>query len=128
MKQVNNRQCSISSPYPDTLDTTHYPVLERALSESNGLLVPDTFKEGLWKSITPGIAVRSWLGIPLCSSNYVIGLLCASHSSPNDFAADHLRMARSLAIPAAVAVQNARLYERTEIYAAELKKQLRDPN
>ena len=128
MKQVNNRQCSISSPYPDTLDTTHYPVLERALTNPDALLIPDTLKENLWKNITHGTAVQSWLGVPLCSSNHVIGLLCAAHTNPNHFAADHLRMARSLAIPAAVAIQNARLYERTEIYAAELKKQLRDPN
>jgi hypothetical protein len=35
-----------------------------------------------------------------------------------------LRLAKSLAIPAAVAIQNARTHERAEIYAAELQVRL----
>lgn len=37
-----------------------------------------------------------------------------------------MRLAKSLAIPAAVAIQNARLYERAEIYGSELEKRLAD--
>ena len=37
-----------------------------------------------------------------------------------------MRLAKSLAIPAAVAIQNARLYERAEIYGAELERRLAD--
>ena len=37
-----------------------------------------------------------------------------------------MRLARSLAIPGAVAIQNARLYERAEIYGAELEQRLAD--
>jgi GAF domain-containing protein len=35
-----------------------------------------------------------------------------------------LRLAESLALSAAVAIQNARLYERAEIYASELELKL----
>jgi len=35
-----------------------------------------------------------------------------------------LRLAKSLAIPAAVAIQNARLYEQAEIFRAELEQRL----
>ncbi len=42
------------------------------------------------------------------------------------FTHEHLRLAKSLAIPAAVAIQNARLYERAEIYGTELEQRLAD--
>jgi GAF domain-containing protein len=35
-----------------------------------------------------------------------------------------LRLAKSLAIPAAVAIQNARLYEQAEIFRGELEQRL----
>jgi len=54
-------------------------------------------------------------------SERVLGLLSIGHSRPCAFTSEHFRVAQSLAISAAVAIQNARLYERAEIYAAELE-------
>jgi hypothetical protein len=39
---------------------------------------------------------------------------------------EHLCLAKSLAVAAAVAIKNARIHERAEIYAAELEVNLRD--
>lgn len=41
---------------------------------------------------------------------------------PNEFTAEHLRIASSLAISASVAIQNTRFYECAEIYASELAR------
>jgi len=38
----------------------------------------------------------------------------------------HFRLAKSLAVPAAVAIRNARTHERAEIYAAELEARLQE--
>lgn len=111
-----------STACPDTLDAAEYPILQRALRERGGLLISDTLKENDWQDIAPGTAVRSWLGIPLSSSNQVVGLLCATHTRSGQFTAEHLRIACSLAISASVAIQNARLYECAEIYASELAR------
>jgi len=46
--------------------------------------------------------------------------------APSAFTPEHLRLAKSLAIPAAVAIRNARTHERAEIYAAELQARLSD--
>ncbi|WP_229669098.1 GAF domain-containing protein [Edaphobacter acidisoli] len=110
------------SPTPDTLNFTGYSVLEQALATPNGLLISDTLEEKLWKNIASGNPVRSWLGIPLSASNQVIGMLCAANSTPGHFTAEHLRIARSLAASSALAIQNARLYECSQIYAAELSR------
>lgn len=111
---------------PSTLDTSEYPVLQKALGDPAGILVPDTVDLGEWQPISRGTLVRSWLAVPLLSSNQVLGLLSLSHTSPRQFSREHLRIAGSLSIPAAVAIQNARLYERAEIYATELERRLSD--
>jgi GAF domain-containing protein len=48
-------------------------------------------------------------------------LISIARNQPNAFTTEHFRMAKSLAIPAAAAIQNARLYEWAAIYAAERK-------
>jgi GAF domain-containing protein len=50
----------------------------------------------------------------------------AGDSHAQAFTQKHLRLAKSLAIPAAVAIQNARLYEQAEIFRAELEPRLID--
>jgi hypothetical protein len=42
------------------------------------------------------------------------------------FTNEHLRLAKSLAVPASVAIQNARIHELAEIYAAELELRLEE--
>src|SRR6266404_5510509 len=69
---------------------------------------------------------RSWLSVPLVSTGDYLGLLSIGHSDPNCFTEDHLRRARLLAIPAAAAIQNARLYETARIYGETLEKRLAD--
>jgi PAS domain S-box-containing protein len=56
----------------------------------------------------------------------VLGVLSLGDMLAHTFTQEHLRLAKSLAIPAAVAIQNARLYERAEIYGVELEQRLVD--
>ncbi len=69
-------------------------------------------------------AVRSWLGIRMFAAGEVLGLLSLGHSQPHALPEVHLRLARSLAIPAAAAIENARLYERAQMYGEELRNRL----
>jgi PAS domain S-box-containing protein len=94
------------------------------LSFQKGLVIEDTAEHLGWRSSAHGILARSWIGVPLISSNQVLGVLSVAHSNPAQFTAEHLRLAQSIATPAAVAIQNARLYERAEIYGAELEHRI----
>lgn len=105
---------------PQTLDVSKYPVFQSALTSDKGVLISDTNQENDGRTLAGFTGTHSWLGIRLCSSEAVIGLLCAAHRRSAQFTTEHLRITRSLAISAAVAIQNARLYERTEIYASQL--------
>jgi len=101
--------------------------LERVRVARKSIFVSDTAQETDWEDAGALRDVRSWICVPLIASTErpaserVLGLLSIGHSRPCAFTGEHFRVAQSLAISAAVAIQNARLYERAEIYAAELE-------
>jgi PAS domain S-box-containing protein len=100
--------------------------LQKILFEQRSLLLPDVAREPEWREIQPLDQIQSWLGVPLMSASNVIGILSLGAHTPNVFAPEHLRLAKSLAVAAAVAIKNARIHERAEIYAAELEINLRE--
>jgi PAS domain S-box-containing protein len=89
-------------------------------------LLSDTKDEKEWPSFKGHTDIRSWLCVPLVASQQTLGLLSVGHTQPNTFTQDHLRRTQLLAIPAAAAIQNSRLYERAEIYGSELQRRLTD--
>jgi len=111
---------------PKTLGISEHPILSTVLAGGQGTVISDTLDSEQWRPIYLGTAVRSWIGVPLLASNSVLGLLSLCHSLPGQFSSEHHRMTRSLAIPAALAIQNARLYERAQIYGTELERRLSD--
>ena len=102
-----------------TLSLSGNTFLQRVLFEKQAILLTDTAKESEWRSIQPLERIQSWLGIPLVAGGDVLGILSLGAASPSTFTTEHLRLAKSFAIPSAVAIQNARIHERAEIYAAE---------
>src|SRR5581483_3709020 len=114
------------SGYPATFEATEYPLIQRVLGSQTSVMVSDSNEETGWRPLKDHVDLRSWLCVPLIVSRRVIGLLCLGHPEANGFLKEHLRTAELLAIPAAAAIQNARLYERAEIYAEELERRLAD--
>ena len=54
---------------------------------------------------------RSWLGVPLMIEDRVVGLLRLDHTAPHFFTPRHAQLAMAIANHAAIALENARLYE-----------------
>jgi len=104
--------------------TCHY--LQQIVFERKSFLVGDLSKDQDLRKVKPLGQLRSWLGVPLVAGSRVLGILSLGSNSPGAYTPEHLRLAKSLAIPAAVAIQNARTHERAEIYAAELELRLRE--
>ena len=100
----------------------HY--FEQIIFERKSFSLPDLAKRGDFKKVRPLWQVRAWLGVPLIAAGRVLGVLSLGCNSPDVYTPEHLRLAKSLAIPAAVAIQNARTHERAEIYASELELRL----
>ena len=106
------------------LSALENPLLQRILFEHKPVLLSDTGKEIDWKNYPPFDSARSWIGIPLRAAGTVIGILSLGTETPGGFTTEHLRLAKNLAVSAAVAIQNARIHERAEIYGAELELRL----
>jgi PAS domain S-box-containing protein len=111
---------------PSTWDAAESRFLMQALNSKSSLLLADTSQESDWARFKGNSHFGSWLCVPLVASQNMLGLLSFGDTGTRAFSQEHLRLAKSLAIPAAVAIQNARLYERAEIYGAELEQRLVD--
>ena len=57
--------------------------------------------------------VRSWLGIPLVRHDQVIGLMAVDSHTKDTYTAEHLKLAATVGGHIAVALENARLHDRT---------------
>ena len=109
-----------------TLSASENVFLQRVLFEKKAILLTDVALQSEWRNIPVFDRFQSWVGVPLVAAARVLGILSLGSNTARIFTTEHLRLTRSLAIPAAVAIQNARIHERAEIYAAELEVRLRE--
>jgi PAS domain S-box-containing protein len=107
------------------LNPAEHPLLNKVLSERRSVFLADTKEDSCWTKARIFTDARCWMGIPLVASEQILGILSIAAAAPHSFTPEHLRMAKSLAIPAAVGIQNARTHERAAIYASELEIQLK---
>ena len=62
-----------------------------------------------------GTPAACWLGVPLLAGDEVLGIISVqSHTTPEAYDLSHLEVLKTIASQAALAVQNARLYARTD--------------
>lgn len=108
-----------------TFNASNSAFFQRLLIEKQALLLMDTSRYEEWHDVAPLERLQSWMGVPLIAGGSVLGILSLGATAPSTFTIEHFRLAKSLSIPAAVAIQNARIHERAEIYAAELEMRLR---
>jgi len=109
-----------------TLSVSENRFLQRILFEKKATLLTDVTNESDWRNTPPLDHLQSWLGVPLMAAGHVLGILSLGSNASNIFTGEHVRLAKSLAVSAAVAIQNARVHERAEIYAAELESRLQE--
>jgi PAS domain S-box-containing protein len=62
----------------------------------------------------------SWLGVPLISSSEVIGVIALEKTEPNFYQPEHIQIVTTFASQAAVALENASLYQESLRRAGEL--------
>jgi len=87
------------------------------------VLVPDVLKDPRYINAVPG--VRSELVIPLMLKDRCIGVFDLESPEPDAFNKKHVKLLTLLASEAAVALENARLYESVRANEARFEKELR---
>lgn len=78
------------------------------------LLVADTHREYPKFTKSPYKYIRSWLGAPLLHKGEVIGLITLDRQDVDAFKEEEIRIAMTFANHVAIALENARLYERAQ--------------
>jgi PAS domain S-box-containing protein len=132
--QVENR-----GPAPlDQVLQLHFPVktmgiIWETLSRREPVIIPDVrddsllaqaFRTWMAKRLkTPFGYIRAWLAIPLSHKEQVLGMLTLSSREPNYYTPRHASLALAIANQAAVALENARLYEQAQELAALEERQ-----
>jgi len=106
------------------LDGQKNSLLRSICDTKQSLIIPDTNKDPAWEFRTGADHVRNWLGVPLVTSGKVIGLYSVDKAEPDFFEPAHARLAETLAAQAAIAIQNAQLFEQSQRYVAELEKRI----
>ncbi|MFB0535515.1 MAG: GAF domain-containing protein [Anaerolineae bacterium] len=75
---------------------------------------------------SPHDHIRSWLGVPMRFREQIIGMIALDSTELGHFTADHARLAAAFANQAAVAIENARLYQQVVDLAAELEVRVQE--
>jgi len=94
-----------------TFDVQDYPNIHRLVTTRQSILIADTHQQADWEFRVGMEYVRNWLGVPLVAGGKIIGLYSLNKARPGFFTEEHVRLAEALAAQAAVAVQNAGLFD-----------------
>lgn len=85
-------------------------------------LIPDTHQDSRWVIFKETSWVRSCLILPICLGNKVIGLLNLDDDAPGKFVKDDIKKLQPLVNAAAIALENARLFEEVRKEITERKQ------
>jgi len=104
-----------------------YPVDKLSLDKeviksAKSLLISDTHQDLRWVIFKETSWIRSRLSMPVCLGKKVIGLLSVDDDTPGKFVKDDIKKLQSLVNAAAIALENARLFEEVRKEITERKQ------
>lgn len=105
---------------PQNFPVTRMPSLQRMVETQEPVIVPDTAVHELWVNPEESPHVRSWAGAPISIKGEVIAFLALNNSQPGFYQPEDAARLSAFAGQAAVAFENARLYEQVRQRAEEL--------
>ena len=82
---------------------------------------PAEYRDSPFLSVVNEAGVRSVIGVPLWGHGVVIGVVLAQSRTPRKFREEDRQLLSALADQAAIAIQNAKLYEQVKRHAEELE-------
>ncbi|MCA9918972.1 MAG: response regulator [Anaerolineales bacterium] len=97
------------------------PSLLKIVETAEPLIVPDTYEAGeLWVDAELSPHVRSWAGAPIIVEGKVVAFLALNYSEPGFYQPENAARLKDFAVQAAIAFENANLYQELQKRVAEL--------
>ncbi len=101
-------------------------VFWRICQTQQPLMIDDVLGKPGWQNIAGLRQARAWLGLPLIRLDRVIGMLSLTREIPNAYGEDQIKLATSFAGQAAIALENARLYDKITRFTQQLEDMVRE--
>jgi signal transduction histidine kinase len=96
----------------------------RIVATGQSMMVGDyatEYADSPFREVVQEAGLRSWLGVPLKAHDTVIGVLYVISHTPQQFCDDDQQLLNALSDQAAIAIENARLYEQVRQHTNELE-------
>ncbi len=98
----------------EIMDIQELPNIKEVIENKRPLIIPDTTKDPRW-ILLPGYEyIRCWMGVPLIADDRVVGLLNLDKKEAEFYQQKDTRLALAFANQATIALENARLHQRTQ--------------
>ncbi len=96
------------------------PLIRQLQAEKEVICVRDVREDERWQPFEEGLKIRSWMATPLLAGGEMQGILMFDSHEADAFDSRTEWLASTLASHAAVAIQNASLYQQTQQQLTEL--------
>jgi signal transduction histidine kinase/DNA-binding response OmpR family regulator len=104
-----------------SFDLTPIPQMHWLVERKKPLVISDTSIDPDWPKGQAWAHVRSWIGVPIEGQDQFIAFLSLDKTESNFYQPKHAEHLALFASQAAIAIQNAHLYEQAQRHAAELE-------
>ncbi len=88
-----------------------YPHIQQVMASRQPVIIQDTQKDPRWQLVPEEKYIRCWMGVPLVGRDRVIGLLNLDNEKPGFYSQQDIDLAMTFANQAALAIENAQLYQ-----------------
>lgn len=117
-RHYNNQ---VNHNYLQTISPAMQTVFRHMVEHRSPRIIPDVETSTEWVYTESHDWVKSYLGVPIIIQDEVIGVLNLNSGIRNFYRPEHIETLQIFAVQAGVAIQNARLYEASQRYAADLE-------
>lgn len=101
-----------------------FSTLQHMIETGRPVIVPDTALDQTWVLSAEADWQRSYVGAPIIIQGQVVGFLNVNRARPGFYHPDHADRLQAFADQAAVALNNAQLYDQVQRNAAELEQRV----
>ncbi len=134
-KQDNNLKFLYTRGFPERIDQSNVTVpiqpdegdvFYQIYQSQQPLSVDDVVKRGNWRQVEGLPITHSWLGVPLIRFDKVIGMLSLVREKVAPFSEEEITMASAFSGEAAIALENARLYDKLARFSQHLEEMVKE--